>query len=79
MEMVGKKIWIGSSSETLSQQSLICEQMDTSILADTRLLESTSSRKDASTLQLCIRDSTPLLASDDSFSVHILVTEIQER
>ncbi|CAG9533854.1 unnamed protein product [Cercopithifilaria johnstoni] len=68
MEMVGREIWIGTSSEALSRQSSISERIDTAVSVDTRSLQSTLSRENASALQLCIRDSTPPSASDGSFS-----------
>lgn len=72
MEMVGREIWTGTSSEALSRQSSISERIDTTVSTDTRSLRSTSSRKNASALQMCIRESTPPSVSDDSFSVHML-------
>uniref|UniRef100_A0A915PLY5 Piwi domain-containing protein n=1 Tax=Setaria digitata TaxID=48799 RepID=A0A915PLY5_9BILA len=68
MEMVGREIWTGTGSETLSRQSSISDQTDTVMSADTRSLRSTSSRKNMSPLQLCIHASTPPSVSDDSFS-----------
>ncbi|VDK76322.1 unnamed protein product [Litomosoides sigmodontis] len=69
MEVVGRETWTGTSFEVFSQQSSISERVDKVISTDARLLESTSSQKNASAFHSCIRDSALPSASDDSFSV----------
>ncbi|KAK6108755.1 Piwi domain family protein [Brugia pahangi] len=74
MEMIGRELWTGINSDTLSRRPPTFERVDTAfragrhVSADTRSLQSASSRKNASVLQLRIHESTSPSVSDDSFS-----------
>ncbi|EJW86067.1 piwi domain-containing protein, partial [Wuchereria bancrofti] len=68
MEMIGRELWTGINSDALSRQPSTFERVDAAVSADTHSLQSTSSRKNASVLQLRIHESTSPSVSDDSFS-----------
>ncbi|MCP9264561.1 Worm-specific Argonaute WAGO-new2 [Dirofilaria immitis] len=67
MEMIGREIWTGTSSEALSRRSSVSERIDMAVANDIYSLQSTSSQKNASMLQLSIPEFTSPSVSDDSF------------